>query len=114
MYPTEERARWKEAQRLRKEQGIEPKRKAKHVEEHYKRFSPAGPNMNYISHHLDLDNVSCSDWTYDKISFCFKVSTLDDDESGVRRLLVPAGSAHIARQTITGEKLSILLNTLIA
>ena len=44
------------------------------------------------------------------LSFCLKVSTLDDDESGVRRLLVPAGSAHIARQTITGEKLSILLN----
>ena len=32
----------------------------------------------------------------------FNPRDVQDEETGVRRLVVPAGSGHIARQTITG------------
>jgi len=51
---------------------------------------------------LDAGNIIVNPAKLEKLKKIVKVSTLDDDESGVRRLLVPAGSAHIARQTITG------------
>ena len=33
---------------------------------------------------------------------CIYHRDVQDEETGVRRLVVPAGSGHIARQTITG------------
>ena len=51
---------------------------------------------------LDAGSIIVNPAKLEKIQKFINIKSVDDDDTGVRRLLVPAGSGHIARQTITG------------
>ena len=51
---------------------------------------------------LDSGSIIVNPAKLEKIQKIINIKSVDEDDTGVRRLLVPAGSGHIARQTITG------------
>ena len=50
----------------------------------------------------DAGSIIVNPAKLEKIQKIIKVSNVDEDDSGVRKLIMPAGTGHIARQTITG------------
>merc|ERR1719431_2201856 len=51
---------------------------------------------------VDAGSIIVNPAKLEKVQKILEVTTLEEEESGVKRLLVPAGSGALARQTVTG------------